>query len=261
MEPLLQSLLNAVAQGELSPDAALEKLRFLPLETLEDIACLDHHRSLRTGFPEVVWGPGKTPTQIVSICRRLAEHQPLVLVTRLEMAVYTQVRADLPGLHYNAVARLGFLGTPPQQPLHRGLIGVVAAGTADLPVAEEAAATAELSGFQVARFWDLGVAGLQRLLYHWPAMAKAHVLIVVAGMEGALPSVVAGLAACPVIGVPTSIGYGSHFQGLTPLLAMLNSCAAGIGVVNIDNGFGAAMLAGQILRTAGRLQGSDKVGQ
>jgi pyridinium-3,5-biscarboxylic acid mononucleotide synthase len=250
----LHSLLTAVSQGQLSPAAAFEQLKYLEFEPIEDFAKVDHHRTLRTGFPEVIWGPGKTVDQIVQIMHSLHQRNPVVMATRIEPAVYEQVRQHIPTALYYATARICALVPLNLVPQHPGTIGVLTAGTADLPVAEEAAVTAELSGFQVKRLWDVGVAGLHRLLRHQQLIRDVDVLIVVAGMEGALPSVVAGLADCPIVAVPTSIGYGASFQGLAALLTMLNSCAAGIGVVNIDNGFGAAVLAGQILRTAARLQ-------
>lgn len=250
----LQTLLQAVAQGTITPDAALEKLKYFSFEPIEEFARVDHHRSLRTGFPEVIWGPGKTPDQIVKIIQAMQERTPCVMATRIEPEVYTQLQAQLPDLHYFPVARICATSGLPTTPRYPGTVGLISAGTSDLPVAEEAAVTAALCGFRVQRLWDVGVAGIHRLLSHRDAIAEADVLIVIAGMEGALASVVAGLASCPVVAVPTSIGYGASFNGLAPLLTMLNSCAVGIGVVNIDNGFGAAILAGQILRTAAKLQ-------
>lgn len=262
----LKLLLESVASGQLPPDAALDQLKYLAYEPVEDFARVDHHRALRTGFPEVIWGPGKTPDQIAQIMKAMRQKTPVVMATRIEPDLYEQLRDRIPGLHYYEMARIcavqGMNETPqpyPSGPSHPGLIGLISAGTADLPVAEEAAVTAELAGFQVQRFWDLGVAGIHRLLSHRRAIAQADVLIVVAGMEGALPSVVGGLVDCPVIAVPTSIGYGASFNGLAALLSMLNACAAGIGVVNIDNGFGAAMLAGQMLRMAHRLSARDSI--
>ena len=259
----LRQLLNAIAQGQISPDQAFDQLKHFSFEPVDDFARIDHHRALRTGFPEVIWGPGKTPEQIARIMDAMRHQTPVVMATRIEPAVYAELQQRVPGLHYYELARIcavqGYNETRhpyPASPSRPGLIGLLSAGTADLPVAEEAAVTAELCGFQVKRFWDVGVAGIHRLLSQRAAIAEADVLIVVAGMEGALPSVVAGLADCPVIAVPTSIGYGASFNGLAALLSMLNSCAAGVGVVNIDNGFGAAILAGQILRTASRVRGN-----
>jgi hypothetical protein len=176
------------------------------------------------------------------------------MATRIEPDVFAKLQEKIPDVQYYPTARICALTPSTPEPRHRGIISLISAGTSDLSVAEEAAVTAELCGFQVQRLWDVGVAGIHRLLNNQQVIAEANVLIVVAGMEGALPSVVAGLADCPVIAVPTSVGYGANFGGLAPLLTMLNSCAAGIGVVNIDNGFGAAILAGQILRTAHKLQ-------
>lgn len=248
----LRSLLHAVAQGQLNPDAALDKLKYFDFEPVADFAKVDHHRALRTGFPEVVWGPGKTSEQIAQIMQSMRDRTPVVMATRIEPQVYTELRQHIPDVQYFAMARICALVQSPPRPVYPGCITLVSAGTADLPVAEEAAITAELSGFRVQRLWDVGVSGIHRLLSHRYLLEDADVLIVVAGMEGALPSVVAGLANCPVIAVPTSVGYGANFGGLAPLLTMLNSCAAGVGVVNIDNGFGAAMLAGQVLRTVDR---------
>lgn len=250
----LRNLLHAVAQGAVSPDHALDKLKHFDFEPIEDFAKIDHHRSLRTGFPEVIWGPGKTPDQILQIIQTMRQSNPVVMATRIEPEVYYQLQGRIPDLHYHRLAKICSIAPPYLKPRYPGTIGLLSAGTADLAVAEEAAVTAELSGFQVKRLWDVGVAGIHRLLNNRQVIHSADVLIVVAGMEGALPSVVAGLADCPVIAVPTSIGYGASFNGLAALLTMLNSCAAGIGVVNIDNGFGAAVLAGQILRTAQKLK-------
>ncbi|MBW4551571.1 MAG: nickel pincer cofactor biosynthesis protein LarB [Aphanocapsa sp. GSE-SYN-MK-11-07L] len=254
----LKALLQALAQGEISPDAALEKLKYFAYEPVADFARIDNHRTLRTGFPEVIWGPGKTPDQIRQIFQAMQVNHDCVMATRITPEVYAQLRSHLPDLHYFAQAAICASVDLPEQPHRPGIIGLISAGTADLGVAEEAAVTAQLAGFQVQRFWDVGVAGIHRLLSARAAIAQTHVLIVVAGMEGALPSVVAGMVDCPVVAVPTSIGYGASFNGLAPLLTMLNSCAPGIGVVNIDNGFGAAILAGQILRTATKLKVGDE---
>lgn len=251
----LHNLLTAIARGEISPQTGLAQLKNLHFEEIGDFAKIDHHRSLRTGFPEVIWGPGKTPEQITEIMLTMQPHHQVVMATRITPAVYQILQNTIPELFYYPAAQICALIQGAIAPQYAGEITIVTAGTADLPVAEEAAVTATLSGFQVKKLWDVGVAGIHRLLSHRHLIQDADVLIVVAGMEGALPSVVAGLADCPVIAVPTSIGYGASFQGLAPLLTMLNSCATGVGVVNIDNGFGAAMLAGQILRTAGKLAG------
>lgn len=248
----LQNLLQAIANGEISPETALEKIKHLPFEPIDEFAKIDHHRRLRTGFPEVIWGADKTSEQIIKIITAMRQSATLVMATRIEAEVYQQLKIAIPDLKYFPTARICSLSAP-QAPTQIGTISILTAGTADIPVAEEAAITAELSGFSVTRLWDVGVAGIHRLLSHRHVVDDADILIVVAGMEGALPSVVAGMADCPVIGVPTSVGYGASFGGVAPLLTMLNSCAAGIGVVNIDNGFGAAILAGQILRTAKKI--------
>jgi hypothetical protein len=254
----LKSLLESVANGTISPDTAFESLKDLAYESVGEFAKIDHHRHLRTGFPEVIWGPGKTPDQIAQIMEVMRHRTSVVMATRIQPDVYSILQKKVRGLQYFELARICAIIPHEIQPRFTGEIGIVSAGTADLPVAEEAAITAQLYGFRVQRLWDVGVAGIHRLLNNRHLLNSASVLIVVAGMEGALPSVVAGLADCPVIAVPTSIGYGASFGGLAPLLTMLNSCAAGIGVVNIDNGFGAAVLAGQILRTSEKLRLSSE---
>lgn len=246
----LQSLLEAVAKGEISPKSGVEKLKHLHFESIEDFAKIDHHRQLRTGFPEVIWSEGKTFEQIFHIMEAMKLHSDIVMATRLTPNLADQLASKIANFIYYPVARIGAIATNEQTIKYEGNITILTAGTADLPVAEEAAVTAQLCGFNVNRLRDVGVAGIHRLLSHTDVISQADVLIVVAGMEGALPSVVAGIADSPVIAVPTSIGYGASFGGIAPLLTMLNSCAAGIGVVNIDNGFGAAILAGQILRLA-----------
>ncbi len=249
----LRHLLEAVAQGRVSPADAFTDLKHLSFESVGNFAKIDNHRELRTGFPEVIWGPGKTPEQIAQIMNTMGDRHPVVMATRIDVETYHYLQPKVNHLTYFPEARIcARIKTFPEV-THRGAISIVTAGTADLSVAEEAAITAELSGFTVKRLWDVGVAGIHRLLSNRHIIDEADVLITVAGMEGALPSVVAGLADCPVIAVPTSIGYGVSFGGVAPLLTMLNSCSAGIGVMNIDNGFGAAILAGQILRTAEKL--------
>ena len=250
----LKALLENIATGKVAPELAYEKIKHLDFEEVGDFAKIDHHRSVRTGFPEVIWGEGKTTEQIAEIMAVMRQQNPVVMATRISPAVYEQLQDKVPNLCYYPGARICAIAPPYLAPTHDGLITIVAAGTADLPVAEEAAITATLCGFQVKRLWDVGVAGIHRLLKNQHLIAEADVLIVVAGMEGALPSVVAGLADCPVIAVPTSVGYGASFNGLAALLTMLNSCAPGIGVVNIDNGFGAAILAGQIIRVGEKLK-------
>lgn len=251
----LQSLLEAVARGEISPQTGVEKLKHINFESIDDFAKIDHLRQLRTGFPEVIWCPGKTCEQIAKIIMVMQNHASVVMATRLEADIAEQLQKQLPNLKYYSTAKIAAIGI--SEIKYKGNIAVLTAGTADLPVAEEAAITAELCGFNVIRLWDVGVAGIHRLFSNRDVIEKADVLIVVAGMEGALPSVVAGIADCPVIAVPTSIGYGASFGGIAPLLTMLNSCAAGVGVVNIDNGFGAAILAGQILRLANKLMNNE----
>jgi NCAIR mutase (PurE)-related protein len=238
----LLELLSQVRDGTLDVERALETLRTLPFEDL-GFARVDHHRALRKGFPEVIFGQGKTARQIGEIAQRIVTNGQHALITRLDEQKAQEVREALPTLRYYPEARIGALGIPPLPQTEHGTILIVAAGTADLPVAEEAAITAELLANKVERLYDVGVAGLHRLLSSVEKLYAASVIIVVAGMEGALPSVIGGLADCPVIAVPTSIGYGASFNGLAALLAMLNSCATGVTVVNIDNGFGAAAAA------------------
>jgi NCAIR mutase (PurE)-related protein len=221
----------------------MASLRHLPFEDL-DFAKIDHHRELREGLPEVVLGLGKTPDQVARIGEKLVERSGRLLVTRLDREGYRALQAAVPDAEYHELARVAIVDRAPK-PLVGGVL-VVCAGTSDLPVAQEAALTARMLGSEAPIISDVGVAGIHRLFAHLEQIAKANALVVVAGMEGALPSVVAGLVATPVIAVPTSIGYGASFQGLAPLLAMLNSCAAGVSVVNIDNGFGAGYMAAQI---------------
>jgi pyridinium-3,5-biscarboxylic acid mononucleotide synthase len=242
----LHALLEAVRDGRTSPAEAAQKLRTLPYEDL-GFAKVDHHRALRRGFPESVFGAGKTPEQIEAIVARIAERGQNVLVTRTVPEVHRRVEARYPAAKFHDAARCLTLemSAPDRLP---GRVAVVAAGTSDVPVAEEAAVTAAFHGAEVDRVYDVGVAGLHRLLDKAGRIREATVTIVVAGMEGALPSVVAGLVDTPVIAVPTSVGYGAAFHGLAALLAMLNSCSSGVGVVNIDNGFGAGHLACLFLR-------------
>lgn len=238
----LKDLLARVQRGTLTVEEALESLKTLPFEDL-GFAKIDHHRALRKGFPEVILGQGKAPGHIIEIAKKLVERGQHALITRLDEGVAVEVSRALPGLRYYRDGRLASLGEPPTPPAGQGTILVASAGTADLPVAEEAALAAEMMGNNVDRLYDVGVAGLHRLLENSEKLRRASVLIVVAGMEGALPSVIGGLVDKPVIAVPTSVGYGASFGGLAALLAMLNSCAPGITVVNIDNGFGAAAAA------------------
>ena len=229
------------------------KLKFFSYEPLDDFARIDHHRALRTGFPEFIWGPGKTVEQLTRIFESFASRGEAAIATRIERPIYEALAQNLPGLVYFEQARICASQYLPSSYKYSGIIGVLSAGTSDLPVAKEAQIIAQYCGFEVQTFWDVGVAGIHRLLSQVEAIAQCDVLIVVAGMEGALASVVAGLVDSPVVAVPTSVGYGTQFNGLTPLLTMLNSCATGIGVVNIDNGFGAALLAGKILKRAQKL--------
>ncbi len=244
----LRKLLEQLVRGEVSVAAALDRLRGLPYEDI-GFARLDHHRPLRCGFPEVVFGQGKTDGQIVEIFTRLAERGGNVLATRVSKAAGEQIVTSVENACYNELARVAFLRRSAAAP-GGGTIAVVAAGTADLPVAEEARITAELMDQRVKTLYDVGVAGLHRLLAESDTLRQANVLVVVAGMEGALPSVVGGLVAAPIVAVPTSVGYGASLGGIAALLAMLNSCAAGVSVVNIDNGFGAGYQAALINRLA-----------
>ena len=244
----LHDLLDQVARGEVDTTTALDQLiqafRARPYEDL-GFARVDHHRAIRQGFPEVILGLGKTPAQIAAIAAQIVARGSTLLVTRASDAAYEAVRVAVPDATYYADAGIIALRQQDVTP-GRGTIVIAAAGTSDLPVAEEAAHTAELMGNDIARMYDVGVAGLHRLLGERERLASARVIIVVAGMEGALPSVIAGLVGVPVIAVPTSVGYGASFGGLAALLGMLNSCATGVSVVNIDNGFGAAAMASLI---------------
>jgi NCAIR mutase (PurE)-related protein len=246
----LEALLAEVAAGRISPPTAVERLRHLPFEDIS-FARLDHHRALRQGHPEVVFCEGKTPEQVLGICEHLEAASGGFLGTRATADTAALLRSRFPGLVWNELARTVHLPAPvgSKPPVTTGTILVVSAGTSDLPVAEEAAVVAEAFGHPVERLVDVGVAGLHRLLAASDRLRQARVIIVVAGMEGALPSVVGGLVGTPVIAVPTSVGYGASFGGLAALLAMLNSCASGVTVVNIDNGFGAAAAASRICRS------------
>lgn len=253
----LRTLLENVKNGTVDTEDALQKLKTWPYEDL-GFAVLDHHRALRKGFPEVVFCQGKTAGQIADIFSRLCGGRRRILGTRASKEAYDAVREIFPDAVYNELARTIAVSRG-EQPAKKGNILVMSAGTADLPVAEEAAITAEIMGNNVRRAYDVGVAGMHRLLDKLEMIRWAHVIIVVAGMEGALASVVGGLADQPVIGVPTSVGYGASFKGITALLAMLNSCAAGVSVVNIDNGFGAAAMANAITQLLGRPDDEDSV--
>jgi NCAIR mutase (PurE)-related protein len=241
-----RDLLEQVASGRLAPEKALDALSFQPTESL-DFATIDHHRALRQGFPEVIFGEGKTDDQIVSIAQRILEHGNGVLATRVSPSAAKAVQSVIAGAEWNALGRTVYVPGKAKTEAKQGTVLIITAGTSDLPVAEEAAVTAGAAGCKVARLTDVGVAGIHRILSKREELTEASVAIVVAGMDGALPSVVGGLVRVPVIAVPTSVGYGASFQGIAALLTMLNSCAAGITVVNIDNGFGAAMAAARIL--------------
>ena len=239
----LRRLLEEVKTGKLEIETAVERLRDLPYEDL-GFAMVDHHRQLRKGFPEVILCEGKTTEQIVEISQRILSKGSNLLATRATFEVYEALQKIVPAARYNELGRtINVVQTPPE--MREGIL-VVTAGTSDIPVAEEALETAQIMGNQVERLYDVGVAGLHRLLGNREKLFKARVIIVVAGMEGALASVVGGLVDKPVIGVPTSIGYGASFGGVAALLSMLNSCASGVAVVNIDNGFGAGYIAALI---------------
>jgi NCAIR mutase (PurE)-related protein len=238
----VKTLLEKVAQGEVSTQEAFNKLKTLPYENL-GYACLDHHRKIRTGFPEVVYCQSKLPSQTAVIFERLYKENGLVLGTRAAKEHFNEVSKVLPNAVYHEQARCITAGQPDSI---KGLIAICTGGTTDIPVAEEAAITAQMCGAKITRIYDVGVAGLHRILSRLEEIRKANVVIACAGMEGALASVVGGLVEVPVIAVPTSIGYGANFGGVSALLAMLNSCSAGTSVVNIDNGFGAGYMAAQI---------------
>ena len=242
----LTSLLAAVQQGTLSVEEAVNRLSQIPFMDL-GFAKVDTHRELRTGYPEVIFCPGKTTEQIRGIMETMTEKKINVLASRATESLFRELQPVFPGLEFHAAARILFIANA-DIPASRGKIAVATGGTADLPVAEEAAVTAEKLGIPVERVYDVGVAGIHRLLSCRSQLEDANVVIAIAGMEGALASVIGGMTDKPVIAVPTSVGYGANFGGLAALLAMLNSCATGIGVVNIDNGFGAACLAAKIVR-------------
>jgi NCAIR mutase (PurE)-related protein len=243
----LEGLLKDVKSGKTPIEKALAQLKSLPFEDL-GFTRIDHHRSLRKGFPEVIWGQGKTASQILSIVKQLKEKGQNVLITRLEQRKAKVIRKSFPKSRYYPRSNVLTYLTHPVRAVGKGTVLVITAGTTDIPVAEEAVVTAQVMGNHVETLYDVGVAGIHRLLAEKKKLETARVLIVVAGMEGALPSVVGGLVDRPVIAVPTSVGYGASFQGVAALLGMLNSCASGVAVVNIDNGFGAAYLATLINR-------------
>ena len=242
----IRKLFEQVKRGDLSPDEAVDRLRHLPFEDL-GFAKVDHHRVLRAGMPEVVFGERKTASQVGEIFARLAKHGGNVLATRATQEQFKAVKKKVPKAEYRDLARAIVLQKDKKK-YGKGTIAVVSAGTSDIPVAEEALTTAEVMGNDVEHFYDVGVAGIHRLLANREALTRARVVIVCAGMEGALPSVVGGLVGVPVIAVPTSVGYGAAFKGLAALLGMMNSCASNVSVVNIDNGFGAGYVASLINR-------------
>lgn len=245
-EASLRTLLQQVKDGAVSPDDAVARLRHMPFEDL-DFAKVDHHRRLRTGMPEVIFSSGKTPIQVAKLFKSMAGHGGNVLATKATVEQFQRVRILVRRAEYNEVAQAIILNQDPTR-YGKGTVLVVSAGTSDIPVAEEALVTARIMGNDVAHVYDVGVAGIHRLLANKRALDSARVVIVCAGMEGALPSVVGGLIGVPVIAVPTSIGYGAAFEGLAALLGMLNSCASNVSVVNIDNGFGAGYVASLINR-------------
>ena len=242
----IRKLFEQVRSGKIAPDDAVDRLRHLPFEDL-GFAKVDHHRALRAGMPEVILGERKSPAHVAGIFARLAKHGGNILATRADEKQFAAVKKKVRGADYRELARAIVLQRDTQK-YGKGTIAVVSAGTSDIPVAEEALVTAELMGNEVEHFYDVGVAGIHRLLANREALTKARVVIVCAGMEGALPSVVGGLVGVPVIAVPTSVGYGAAFKGLAALLGMLNSCASNVSVVNIDNGFGAGYVASLINR-------------
>jgi len=240
----IEELLRKVKKGSLSIEKAVEELRELPFQDI-GFAKIDHHRAVRKGFPEVIYCPGKSPDQIIRIINVMNDKGHNVLATRLDKNIYLKIINKIPTSEYNEIAKTFFIKNE-NIPKNPGKIIVVCAGTSDLPIAEEAYVTASVMGNKVLKFYDIGVAGIHRLFDKINELMKANVIIVVAGMEGALASVVGGLVNCPVIAVPTSVGYGASFGGLSALLTMLNSCASGVAVVNIDNGFGAGYIASLI---------------
>ena len=242
----IRKLFEQVRAGKTSPDDAVQRLRHLPFEDL-GFAKVDHHRALRAGMPEVVFGEGKTPAQLAGIFSRLAQHDGNILATRASKAQFAAVKKKVRRAQYRELARAIVLQRD-ENKYGKGKIAIVSAGTSDIPVAEEALVTAEIMGNDVEHLYDVGVAGIHRLLANRGTLTRARVVIVCAGMEGALPSVVGGLVGVPVIAVPTSVGYGAAFKGVAALLGMMNSCASNVSVVNIDNGFGAGYVASLINR-------------
>ncbi len=250
MKTELEEILERVHRRELNPQEAFDRLRDYPYQDL-GFAKVDHHREVRKGFPEIIYGLGKTEDQVLKIALEICKRGNSLLVTRLERQAYLSLKKKIPGCLYNQLGKIAYLKQKTPAP-GKGKIVIITAGTSDIPVAEEAFVTCEMLGNEAERIYDVGVAGLHRLLGEMDKIKRARLIIAVAGMEGALPSVVAGLVKVPVIAVPTSIGYGASFQGISALLAMLNSCPGGVAVVNIDNGFGAGYAAGVINRSGAR---------
>jgi NCAIR mutase (PurE)-related protein len=244
MKSLLEEVLDKVQRGKLSPKEALNILKDYPYQDLT-FAKIDHHRELRKGYPEIIFGLGKTEEQIVKIAQEIIKKRSNLLITKLDEETFKNVKKKIPGAQFNPLARIVYLIQKKPSP-GKGKIAIITAGTSDIPVAEEAAVTCEILGNEIDKIYDVGVAGLHRFFGEYEKIKQARVIIIVAGMEGALPSVVAGVVNIPIIAVPTSVGYGASMKGLAALLAMLNSCPGGVGVVNIDNGFGAAYLASLI---------------
>jgi len=244
MKSLLEEVLDKVQRGKLSPKEALNILKDYPYQDLT-FAKIDHHRELRKGYPEIIFGLGKTEEQIVKIAQEIIKKKSNLLITKLDEETFKNVKKKIPGAQFNPLARIVYLIQKKPSP-GNGKIAIITAGTSDIPVAEEAAVTCEILGNEIDKIYDVGVAGLHRFFGEYEKIKQARVIIIVAGMEGALPSVVAGVVNIPIIAVPTSVGYGASMKGLAALLAMLNSCPGGVGVVNIDNGFGAGYLASLI---------------
>lgn len=244
MKAQLEDVLREVFERKISPEEALRLLKDYPYKDLS-FAKIDHHRELRRGFPEMVYGGGKTEDQIIKIAQEILKKRSNLLVTKVEPEVFKKIKKEIPAIHYNTLGKTAYLKKKKPSP-GKGKIVIITAGTSDIPVAEEASVTCDLLGNEVEKIYDVGVAGIHRLFGEMEKIKDARVIIVIAGMEGALPSVVAGITDIPIIGVPTSIGYGASLKGLAALLAMLNSCPGGVAVVNIDNGFGAAYLASLI---------------
>jgi pyridinium-3,5-biscarboxylic acid mononucleotide synthase len=244
MRSRLEEILTKVSKGELSPEDALKILEDYPYQDLS-FAKIDHHREIRRGFPEIIYGLGKTENQILSISREILKNGSNLLATRIPVSVFEKLKEQINDVQYNHQAKVMYYKQT-QPKMGKGIIVIVTAGTSDIPVAEEAAVTCDMLGNEIEKIYDVGVAGIHRLFGEYEKLRKARVIITAAGMEGALPSVIAGVSKVPVIAVPTSVGYGANFKGLAALLAMLNSCPGGVGVVNIDNGFGAGYLASMI---------------